>query len=87
MDTVRRAGGNFDELTADAVARLTEFMSLDGSNDIALNAAHTHTQRQQPHGEGFSGATGAEQIQVGILVLLRIKQIDDAQRVVVTVGS
>ena len=54
-------------------------MSLNGSDDIALNAAHPHTQRQQLHGKGFSGAAGAEQVQVGIFVFLRVKQIDDAQ--------
>ena len=62
-------------------------MSLNGSDDIALNAAHTHTQRQQLHGEGLSGATGAKQVQVGIFIFLRVKQIDDAQRVVMPVDS
>ena len=62
-------------------------MSLDRSNDIALNAAHTHTQCQQLHGKGLSGATGTEQVQIGIFIFLRVKQIDNAQRVVMAVNS
>ena len=79
VDAVRRAWCNFDKLTADAVARPPKLMSLDGGDDIALNTAHTHTQRQQLHGEGLSGTAGTEQVQVGIFVFLRVKQIDDAQ--------
>ena len=62
-------------------------MPLDGSNDIALNAAHAHTQRQQLHGKSLSGTAGAKQVQVGIFIFLRVKQIDDAQRVVMPVDS
>ena len=62
-------------------------MSLNGSDDIALNAAHTHTQRQQLHGKGLACAAGAEQVQVGVFIFLRVKQIDDAQRIVMTIDS
>ena len=79
IDAVRRARCNLDKLTADAVACTPELMSLDRSNDIALNAAHTHTQCQQLHGKGLSGATGTEQVQIGIFIFLRVKQIDNAQ--------
>ena len=56
VDAVRRAGGNFNELAADLAAGTAKLMPFDWRDDEALYAAHTHSQGQKLHCEGFSGA-------------------------------
>ena len=87
IDAVWRAGGDPDELSADPRAGPLELMALDGSDDIALDAPHSHTQGKELQSEGFTGAGGAAHGQVGILVDLGIEQVNDAERIIVPVDT
>ena len=43
--------------------------------------------REKLHGEGLARARGAEQYEIRVLVHLRVKEVDDAQRVIVAVHA
>ena len=62
-------------------------MPLDGRYDIALNSAHSHTQSKELQQESFARAAGSTHRQIAIFVLLGIKQIHDAKRIVVPVDT
>ena len=85
VDAVRRSRCDLDKFAADLFAGSSEFVSLDGRQNKALYAAHSHTQRQQLHGEGLAGTAGAQKVQVGVLVLLGIEQVNDAQGIIMPV--
>ena len=87
VDTVRGAGCYLDILAADPVAGSFELMSLDGSQNVALDPPHAHTQRKKLERKGLAGAAGAEQVQVGILVFLCIEQVHNAKRIVMPVDA
>ena len=87
IDTVRGTGSDLDKLAADLIAGSTEFVSLDGRQNVALNAAHPHPKSQKLHGEGLACARCAQQVQVGIFIYLCVEQIHDAQGVVVSVDA
>ena len=87
VDAVGGTRCDLDELAADLIAGSAELVSLYGGQDIALNTAHPHPKRQQLHGEGLACARCAQQVQVGIFVDLRVEQIHDAKRVVVSVDA
>ena len=87
IDAVGRTGGDLDKLTADFAAGPFEFMTLDGGDDIALNTAHSHTQGQKLERKGLTGAAGAAHGQVRVLVDLRIKEVNNAERIVMPVDA
>ena len=87
IDAVGRTGGNLDKLAADFAAGPFEFMTLDGGDNIALNTAHSHTQSQKLKREGLAGAAGAAHGQVRVLVDLRIKKVNNAERIVMPVDA
>ena len=87
IDAVGRTGGDLDKLTADFAAGPFEFMTLDGGDDIALNTAHSHTQGQKLERKGLTGAAGAAHGQVRVLVDLRIKEVNNAQRIVMPIDA
>ena len=87
IDAVRGSRSDFDELSADLTAGSLKFMALDGGNDIALDAAHSHTQGQQLQREGLTGTGGTAHGQVRILIDLRIEEVNDAKRVIVPVHT
>ena len=62
-------------------------MAFERRKDIALDSAHSHPERKQLHGKGLARAGGAKQGHVCIFVYLGIKQIHNAQRVVVPVDA
>ena len=87
IDAVWRAGSDPDELSADPRAGSLEFMALDGGDDIALDTPHAHPQGKKLQSEGLARTGGAAHGQIGILVDLRVEQVNDAQGVVVPVHS
>ena len=87
VDAVGGTRCNLDKLAADLIAGSAEFVSLDGRQNVALNAAHPHPKRQKLHGEGLACARCAQQVQVGIFIDLCVEQIHDAQGVVVSVDA
>lgn len=48
---------------------------------------HSHTQSQKLQRKGFACATGADEVEVGILVFLGIKQVHNTERVVMSVDA
>ena len=62
-------------------------MPLDRGQDIALDPPHAHAQRKQLERKGLAGAAGPKQVQVGVLIFLRIEQVHDAQRIVMPVNA
>ena len=87
VDAVRRTGGNSDELTTDSVTRPAELVALDGCHNVTLNTAHSHTQGKKLQRECFAGATGTDEVQVGVFIFLGVEQVHNAQRVIMTVDA
>ena len=87
IDAVGRTGGDLDKLAADFAAGPFEFMTLDGGDNITLNTAHSHTQGQKLERKGLTGAAGAAHGQVCVFVDLRIKEVNNAQRIVMPVDA
>ena len=75
VDTVRRTGGNSDELAPNSVTGPTELVALYWCHDVTLNAAHSHTQGKKLQRECFAGATGTDKVEIGVFVFLGIEQI------------
>ena len=62
-----------------------ELMAFDRSNNVGLNAPHSHTKGEQLHCKGFSRPGRTQQVQIGVFVHFGIEQIHNAQAVIVPV--
>ena len=79
IDAVRRTRGDLDELAADLAAGTLELVPLDGGDDIALDAPHSHAKGQKLQRKGLTGTGCTAHSQVRILVDLRIEQVNDKE--------
>ena len=87
VNAVRRTRGNADELTTDSVTSPSKLVSLNRSHNVTLNATHSHTQGKKLQRECFAGATGTNEVQVGVFIFLGVEQVHNAQRVIMTVDT
>ena len=78
VDTVWRAGGDLDKATSYLLAGSVKFVSLDGSYCKALNTSHSHSESEKLKRERLSRSARAYNIEIGILMLLGVKQVKDA---------
>ena len=87
IDAVGRTRRDLDELTTDLTAGPLELMALNRRNDVTLDAAHSHAKCQKLQCESLTCTGSTAHGQVGVLVDLRIEEINDTQGVVVAIDA
>ena len=87
VDAAFGGGGDTDKLAACVHAGTVELVALQGRQHENLYALTPHTEGHQQDQEGLARAAGAAYGNVGVLIDLGVKDVDDDRRVVVLVQA
>ena len=87
IDAAFGGGGDTDIFAARVDAGTVELVALQGCQHENLYALTPHTEGHQQDQEGLARAAGAAYGNVGVLIDLGVKDVDDDRRVVVLVQA
>ena len=76
IDILSGTGFDFNETAPNLLTKRQELLAFQRRDNEGLNPLLPHSQCQNLRGEGLTGARGADNIDVGIDILLAVEEVD-----------